>query len=31
VARVLMELSEVEQRYDAVVAIIWDGFSVTEV
>jgi len=26
-----MELSEVEQRYDAVVAIIWDGFSVTEV
>jgi transposase len=26
-----MELSKVEQRYDAAVAIIRDGFSVTEV
>lgn len=30
-ARLLKELSKVEQRYDAVVAVIRDGFSVTEV
>jgi len=28
---VLMELSRVEQRYDAVVAVIRDGLTVTEV
>ena len=27
----LLELSKVEQRYDAVVAVLRDGLSVTEV
>jgi transposase len=31
VAWVLLELSKVEQRYDAVVAIVRDGLRVTEV
>jgi hypothetical protein len=28
---VLKEVSKVEQRYDAVLGVIWNGFSVTEV